>query len=141
MSASLNKVTLIGNLGKDPELRTTSDGKQVATFSVATSESWTDRRSGDRMGSTEWHRIVVWNEHLVKVAGDYLKKGSKVYLEGKLQTRKWKDGNGVERYATEIVLPNFGGIITILSGGKKDDAEGDDQQHYAGQDYDDEVPF
>lgn len=141
MSASLNKVTLIGNLGKDPEIRSTSNGKQVASFSIATTESWADRSSGQRKEHTEWHRIVVWNEHLVKVTGDYLKKGSKVYLEGRLQTRKWRDGNGVERYATEIVLQNFEGVITILSGGKKDDAEGDDQQHYAGHYDDNEVPF
>lgn len=122
MAGSLNKATLIGHVGKDPEIRSTNSGDRVANFSLATSESWTDKRSGERVEKTEWHRVQVWNEHLVKVVENYVRKGSKLYVEGQIQTRKWSDNAGVERYTTEIVLQRFGGAILLLSG--KDDAGG-----------------
>jgi single-strand DNA-binding protein len=117
--SSLNKVQLIGNLGKDPEVRHTQDGKGIVNLSIATSESWRDKNSGERKEKTEWHRVVIFNEGLAKVAEQYLKKGSTVYLEGQLQTRKWTDKDGVEKYSTEIVLQNFNGTLTML-GGKGD---------------------
>ena len=105
MAGSLNKVTLIGNLGRDPEMRSTQDGNRIATFTVATSDTWRDRVSGERKERTEWHRVVIFNERLAEIAEKYLRKGSKVYLEGALQTRKWTDQGGQERTTTEIVLP------------------------------------
>jgi single-strand DNA-binding protein len=116
MAGSVNKVILIGNLGRDPEIRSTQDGTQIANLSVATSESWRDRSSGERRERTEWHRVVIFNENLVKVASQYLKKGSKVYLEGQIQTRKWTDQSGQEKYTTEVVLPRFRGELTMLDG-------------------------
>src|SRR5271168_1494541 len=104
MSGSVNKVILVGNLGKDPEIRTTQDGRTIVNLSLATVESWKDKSSGDRREKTEWHRVVIFNEGLAKVAQTYLKKGSKLYLEGQLQTRKWTDQAGVDKYATEVVL-------------------------------------
>src|SRR6185312_16505208 len=115
MSGSLNKVSLIGNLGKDPEIRTTQDGREIANLTLATSESWKDKNTGERRERTEWHKVVVFNEGLVKVIKSYLAKGSKVYLEGQLQTRKWTDKDGVERYSTEIVLQNFNGTLVMLN--------------------------
>jgi single-strand DNA-binding protein len=112
----VNKVILIGNLGKDPEMRRTQDGKSVANLTIATSESWRDKNSGERKEKTEWHRVVIFSEQLCKVAEQYLKKGSKVYLEGALQTRKWTDQSGVEKYSTEVVLQGFGGTLTMLDG-------------------------
>lgn len=120
MSGSLNRVMLIGNLGRDPEIRTTQDGTKVANLSIATSESWRDKNSGERKEKSEWHRVVVFNERLVEVAEKYLRKGAKVYLEGQLQTRKWTDQGGTEKYTTEVVLQKFRGEITLL-GGKPDD--------------------
>jgi single-strand DNA-binding protein len=114
MSGSLNKVTLIGNLGKEPETRTTPDGGRIGSFSIATSEYWKDKTTGERRDKTEWHRIVVFNEKLIDVAERFLKKGSAVYIEGQLQTRKWTDKEGHERYTTEIVLGRFQGQITLL---------------------------
>lgn len=114
MAGSLNKVTLIGNLGKDPEIRTTQDGREIANLSLATSESWKDRATGERKEKTEWHRCTVFNENLVKIVKSYLHKGSKIYLEGQLQTRKYTDQAGVEKYSTEIVLQGFNGTITML---------------------------
>lgn len=114
MAGSVNKVILIGFLGKDPEIRRTQDGRPIANLSVATSESWKDKTSGERKEKTEWHRIVIFQEGLCKIAEQYLKKGSQVYLEGSLQTRKWTDKDGVEKYSTEVVL-NFGGVMTMLS--------------------------
>lgn len=111
---SVNKVILIGALGRDPEIRTTQDGRQIANMSVATSESWKDKGTGEKREKTEWHRVVIFNEGLAKVAGDYLRKGSKVYLEGQLQTRKWTDRDGVERYSTEVVLQAFNGKLVML---------------------------
>ncbi|MBV8522182.1 MAG: single-stranded DNA-binding protein, partial [Acetobacteraceae bacterium] len=109
MSGYLNRVTLIGNLGRDPEIRTTQAGNKIAGLSLATSETWTDKRSGDRVERTEWHRIVIFNEALADIAERYLRKGSKILVEGQLQTRDWTDNAGVKRYTTEIVLPRFGG--------------------------------
>ncbi|HLJ62757.1 MAG TPA: single-stranded DNA-binding protein [Stellaceae bacterium] len=114
MAGSVNKVILVGNLGKDPEIRTTQDGLKIASFSVATSESWRDRNSGERKERTEWHRVAVFNEKLVEIIEKYVKKGSKIYLEGALQTRKWTDNAGQERYTTEVVLARFRGELTML---------------------------
>ena len=119
MAGSLNQVQLIGHVGKDPEVRSTQSGDKIANFSMATSESWTDRASGERKERTEWHRIVVWNEHLVKVVEQWVKKGTLLFVQGKLNTRKWTDQAGVERYTTEISLDRFGGTLTML-GGKPD---------------------
>jgi single-strand DNA-binding protein len=116
MSGSVNKVILVGNLGADPEIRRTNDGRAIANLRVATSESWRDKNTGDRKERTEWHRVVVFNEGLCKVAEQYLKKGSKIYIEGQLQTRKWTDKDGGERYATEIVLQGFNSSLTMLDG-------------------------
>jgi single-strand DNA-binding protein len=116
MAGSVNKVILIGNLGTDPEIRHTQDGRPICNLSLATSESWRDKQSGERKERTEWHRVVIYNESLCKVAQQYLKKGSKVYLEGQLQTRKWQDNSGQDRYTTEVVLQNFSGQLTMLDG-------------------------
>ncbi|MCW5731722.1 MAG: single-stranded DNA-binding protein [Alphaproteobacteria bacterium] len=160
MAGSVNKVILIGNLGRDPEIRSTQDGTQLANLSVATSETWRDRQSGERRERTEWHRVVIFNENLVKVAQQYLRKGSKVYLEGTLQTRKWTDKDGQERYTTEVVLPRFRGELTMLDG-RGDGGSGGGGSSYdetaggmsgggsgravpaggKGQDFDDEIPF
>lgn len=111
---SVNKVILVGNLGKDPEIRATQNGKEMASFSIATSESWVDKFSGTRTEKTEWHNIVIFVEGLVKVVKEYARKGSKVYIEGSLRTRKWNDQNGNERYTTEVVLQNFSSVFTLL---------------------------
>jgi single-strand DNA-binding protein len=135
MAGSVNKVILIGNLGADPEIRRTQDGRPVANLRIATSDSWRDKATGERKEKTEWHRVVIFNENLCKIAEQYLKKGSKVYLEGQLQTRKWQDQSGQDRYSTEVVLQGFRGELTLLdraggagSGGGDfgaDDAGGD----------------
>ncbi len=116
MAGSVNKVILIGNLGRDPEIRSLGSGDKVASFSIATSETWRDRATGERREKTEWHRISIFNDNLVKVAENYLRKGSKVYIEGALQTRKFTDASGAERTATEIVLQKFRGELTMLDG-------------------------
>ena len=116
MAGSVNKVILVGNLGKDPEIRRTQDGRPIANLSVATSESWRDKATGERKEKTEWHRVVIFNEGLCKVAEQYLKKGAKVYIEGALQTRKWTDASGVEKYSTEVVLQGFNSTLTMLDG-------------------------
>src|SRR5256885_12817465 len=116
MAGSVNKVILVGNLGKDPEVRRMQDGRPVVNMSVATSESWRDKATGERKEKTEWHRVVIFNEGLCKVAEQYLKKGAKVYLEGQLQTRKWTDQSGVEKYSTEVVLQGFNSNLTMLEG-------------------------
>jgi single-strand DNA-binding protein len=116
MAGSVNKVILIGNLGKDPEIRRTQDGRPIANLNVATSESWRDKSTGERKEKTEWHRVVIFNEGLCKVAEQYLKKGAKVYIEGQLQTRKWTDQAGVEKYSTEVVLQGFNSTLTMLDG-------------------------
>ena len=132
MAGSVNKVILIGNLGADPEVRRMQDGRAIANLSVATSESWRDKATGERKEKTEWHRVVIFNEGLAKVAEQYLKKGAKVYVEGQLQTRKWTDQAGVEKYSTEVVLQGFNSTLTMLDGrggggggGFADDSGGD----------------
>ncbi len=155
MAGSLNKVTLIGNLGRDPEVRSTQDGMKIVNLSIATSESWKDRNSGERRERTEWHRVVIFNENLGKVAEQYLRKGSKVYLEGALQTRKWTDQNGQDKYTTEVVLQRYRGELTMLDGrgegGGGGGGYGGGQQQSGGydapapvggpNDLDDEIPF
>ena len=116
MAGSVNKVILVGNLGKDPEIRRTQDGRPIANLSVATSETWRDKATGERKEKTEWHRVVIFNEGLCKVAEQYLKKGAKVYVEGQLQTRKWTDQSGAEKYTTEVVLQGFNAVLTMLDG-------------------------
>ena len=116
MAGSVNKVILIGNLGRDPEVRSTQDGMKIVQLSVATSESWKDKASGERKDKTEWHRVVIFNERLAETAEKYLRKGAKVYVEGQLQTRKWSEKDGVEKYTTEVVLSRFRGELTMLDG-------------------------
>lgn len=142
--SSVNKVILIGNLGRDPEVKTLSDGTKVANLSVATSERWTDKQSGEKKEKTEWSRVVVWNERIADVAEKWLKKGSKVYVEGQLQTRKWTDKDGQERYTTEVVLQKFRGELVMLGDGKGGDdapAPASRQAPAAALDLDDEIPF
>ena len=153
MAGSVNKVILVGNLGRDPEVRHSQDGKAIVNMSVATSESWRDKNSGERRERTEWHRVVIFNEHLGEIAQKYLHKGSKAYLEGQLQTRKWQDQSGVDKYTTEVVIQNFKGELTMLdsrasSGGDYGDADAgtgagaaEPQPATAGADLDDEIPF
>lgn len=131
MSGSINKVILVGNLGRDPEVRTMQNGGTVVNLSIATSESWKDQ-SGERRERTEWHRVVIFNEHLCRVAQQYLKKGSKVYLEGALQTRSWTDQSGTEKFSTEVVLQKYRGELTMLDG--RDGGS-------TGSEPDDEIPF
>ena len=160
MAGSVNKVILVGNLGKDPEVRTMGDGKPVVNLSIATSDSWKDKNTGERREKTEWHRVVIFNENLARIAQDYLKKGSKVYVEGALQTRKWTDQAGVDKYSTEVVLQNFNGTLTMLDsrnegGGFGGGASGGNDYGQAGSsassapaaspapqdDLDDDIPF
>jgi single-strand DNA-binding protein len=152
MAGSVNKVILVGNLGRDPEIRSTQDGTKIANLSVATSESWKDKNSGERREKTEWHRVVIFNERLADVAEKYLKKGSKVYVEGALQTRKWTDQSGQERYSTEVVLQRFRGELTMLDGrggggaGGAEGGEGFSEPAPSGRagggaDLDDDIPF
>ena len=159
MAGSVNKVILVGNLGNDPEIRSFQDGKKVCNLSIATSESWKDKSSGERREKTEWHRVVIFNEGLCRIAEQYLKKGSKVYLEGQLQTRKWTDQSGQDKYTTEIVLQGFNGSLTMLDnrGENSGGGGGYDQggSSYGGgsqdkapaptetfdKDLDDEIPF
>ena len=122
MAGSVNKVTLLGNLGKDPEVRNTQDGAKIVQLAIATSERWKDRNTGEPRERTEWHRVVIFNENLGRVAEQYLRKGSSVYLEGQLQTRKWTDQQGVEKYTTEVVLQRYRGELTLLGG--RGDASG-----------------
>mgnify|MGYP001143261087 CR=1 FL=1 len=158
MAGSVNKVILIGNLGRDPEIRSFQNGGRVANLSIATSETWRDKASGERKEKTEWHRVVVYNDKLVDVIERYLKKGAKVYIEGQLETRKWSDQSGQERYTTEVVLRPYRGELTMLDGrgggaGAPDDFGGMDepvpQPSYAGAGagrsgsgpLDDDIPF
>ena len=124
MAGSVNKVILVGNLGADPEIRSLNSGDRVANLRIATSETWRDRSSGERKEKTEWHRVVVFNENIVKVCEQYLRKGAKVYIEGAIQTRKWADQSGVEKYSTEIVLQKFRGELTMLDGRGDNEAPG-----------------
>jgi len=132
MAGSVNKVILVGNLGADPEIRRTQDGKAIANMSVATSETWRDRNSGERREKTEWHRVVCFNDGLNKVIEQYVKKGTTVYLEGNLQTRKWQDQNGQDKYTTEIVLQPYTGVLTML-GGRGDGGGGQGGGYGGGQ--------
>lgn len=157
MAGSVNKVILVGNLGADPEIRRTQDGRPIANLSVATSESWRDRNTGEKREKTEWHRVVVFNEGLCKVIEQYVKKGSKVYLEGQLQTRKWQDNEGKDRYSTEVVLQGFNSTLTMLDGRGDSGGGGYDSSRSGGSDFgssgpssggapsggdiDDEIPF
>ena len=130
MAGSVNKVILIGNLGKDPETRSMQDGNKVVNLSIATSENWKDKASGERKEKTEWHRVVIFNEGLCKVAEQYLKKGAKVYIEGALQTRKWQDQSGADKYSTEVVLQGFNSNLTMLDG--RGDGEGGSPTGFSG---------
>ena len=153
MAGSINKVILVGNLGADPQVRYTQDNRPIVNLSVATSDSWRDKNSGERKEKTEWHRVVIFSEGLAKVAQQYLKKGSKVYLEGQLQTRKWTDQQGQEKYTTEIVLQNFNSSLVLLDrpgGGAGDFGGGRDDYEPAGAggrgggmapDLNDDIPF
>jgi single-strand DNA-binding protein len=116
MAGSVNKVILVGNVGKDPEIRRTQDGRPIANLRIATSESWRDKNSGEKKEKTEWHSVVIFNENLCKVVEQYVKKGAKLYIEGQLQTRKWQDQSGADRYSTEVVLQGFNGSLTMLDG-------------------------
>jgi single-strand DNA-binding protein len=118
MAGSVNKVILVGNLGKDPEIRRTQDGRPIANLRVATSESWRDKTTGEKREKTEWHAVVIFNENLCKIAEQYLRKGSKVYIEGALQTRKWQGQDGQDKYSTEVVLQGFNGTLTMLDGAR-----------------------
>lgn len=158
-AGSVNKVILVGNLGRDPEVRSTQDGREIANFTLATSESWRDKNSGERRERTEWHRVVVFNDGLVNIVKNYLKKGAKVYLEGSLQTRKWVDNAGAEKYTTEVVLQGFNANLTMLdtrrseggeygggdSGGYSQQREssggGQQNQSHAADQLDDDIPF
>jgi single-strand DNA-binding protein len=156
MAGSVNKVILVGNLGRDPEIRTQQNGNKIVNLNIATSESWKDKSTGERKDKTEWHRVVIFNPHLADIAERFLKKGSTVYLEGSLQTRKWTDQQGVEKYSTEVVLTQFKGELQLM-GGKADNG-GEDRggrapgegrsggatdSHKGGgyNDLDDEIPF
>jgi len=156
MAGSVNKVILVGNLGRDPEVRQTQDGKPIVNMSLATSESWRDRSTGERRERTEWHRVVIFNEHLADVAQKFLRKGSKVYIEGQLQTRKWTDKDGHDRYSTEVVLQPFRSELTMLDGRGEGGGGGGDYGGgggggggsggpppgpSGGGDLDDEIPF
>ncbi len=152
MAGSVNKVILIGNLGRDPEVRTMQSGDRVVSFSMATTESWRDKNSGERKDRTEWHNVVVWNDALGKIIENYCKKGSKIYIEGALQTREYTDKDGVKRKATEVVLQKFRGEVTLLDNKRDDDgggsrSSGSSGGRYGGgggslsNDIDDEIPF
>ena len=147
MAGSVNKVILVGNLGKDPEVRRMTSGDPVVNLSIATSESWRDKASGERKEKTEWHRVVIFNKNLAEVAEKYLRKGAKVYVEGQLQTRKWTDKDGAEKYSTEVVLQNFRGELTMLDsrngGGEGGGGRGAGEAPASFQrdEMDDEIPF
>lgn len=154
MAGSVNKVILIGNLGADPEVRAFQNGGKVCNLRIATSETWKDKNTGERREKTEWHSIAIFQEGLVRIAEEYLKKGSKVYIEGKLQTRKWQDQSGADRYSTEVVLQGFDGTLTMLDTRKGDDSgqgggyggggsgsNGDGPSGGGQSDMDDEIPF
>lgn len=162
MSGSVNKVILVGNLGRDPEVRRLPSGEPVVNLRIATSETWRDKQSGERRERTEWHNVVIFNEQLARVAEQYLRKGSKVYVEGQLQTRKWQDQSGQDKYTTEVVLQRFRGELTMLDtrggesgqtdygstggsdfgrGGPMERGSGGGRQQFPGNDMDDDIPF
>ena len=149
---SINKVILVGNVGQDPEIRSTQDGREIASFSVATSDSWKDKNSGEKKEKTEWHRVVIFSPGLVGVVKNYVKKGAKLYLEGSLQTRKWTDAQGLEKYTTEIVLQNFNSTLQILDGRDRQGGSSDSysapsssssrsNSNVSVEENDDEIPF
>jgi single-strand DNA-binding protein len=149
---SINKVILVGNVGQDPEIRSTQDGREIANFSLATSESWKDKNTGEKRDKTEWHRVVIFSQGLVGITKNYIKKGSKLYLEGQLQTRKWTDNQGIEKYTTEIVLQNYNSSLQLLdSRGGSNDNQFDStpaakqsfssNNNFAVEENDDEIPF
>lgn len=141
MAGSVNKVIIVGNVGKDPEIRTMQSGGKVANISIATSESWKDKATGEKKEKTEWHRVVVFGQ-LADIVDRYVSKGSKLYVCGSLQTRKWTDKDGVEKYSTEIVLQGFNAELTLLDGGKRDDKPvADNARATKGDDFDDSIPF
>lgn len=139
MAGSVNKVILVGNLGADPEIKRTQDGRPIANLSIATSDSWRDKNSGERKEKTEWHRVVIFSEPLCKIAEQYLKKGAKVYVEGAITTRKWTDKEGKDRYSTEIVLQGFNSVLTMLDG--KSGGNEAPTRAAANDDMNDEIPF
>lgn len=143
MAGSVNKVILVGNLGADPDVRRLNSGEPVVNLRIATSESWRDKQSGERKDKTEWHSVVIFNEHIAKVAEQYLRKGSKVYLEGQLQTRKWTDQGGNDKYTTEIVLQKFRGELHLLDSRSGVDSGGqqNSQSHTTQLDESDSIPF
>jgi single-strand DNA-binding protein len=161
MAGSINKVILVGNLGKDPEIRATQDGREIASFSIATSDNWKDKNTGERKEKTEWHRIVVFQPGLVDIVKRYIKKGSKLYVEGALQTRKWVDNNGQDRYSTEVVIQGFNGNLTMLDTNNsgnfqapsnnsefapdttstKNNNNTGSSNNFASDDFDDDIPF
>jgi len=161
MAGSVNKVILVGNLGRDPEIKQMPSGGSIANLSIATSETWRDKASGERKEKTEWHRVVVFNDGLVRVIEQYLKKGAKVYIEGQLETRKWTDKDGNDKYSTEVVLRNFNSVLTMLDGrsegggdrmsddrgggmarsGGRSKPSGPEESFNRGGDFDDEIPF
>lgn len=153
MAGSINKVTLIGRLGNDPDVRSTQDGRSIVNLSVATSETWKDKNSGEKREKTEWHRVVIFNEGLGKIAQQYLNKGSKVYLEGQLQTRKWEDKSGQEKYTTEVVIQNYSGNLTLLDSRNDNSSQNsqipDNKNNFndtsskieENNEFDDEIPF
>ncbi|MGX5637542.1 single-stranded DNA-binding protein [Brevundimonas diminuta ATCC 11568] len=138
MAGSVNKVILVGNLGRDPEIRSLNNGDRVANLRIATSETWRDKATGERKEKTEWHSVVIFNDNIVKLAENYLKKGSTVYVEGSLQTRKWTDQQGVEKYSTEIVIQRFNGQLTMLGGRGDSQGGGGDRGGYGGGGRDDD---
>lgn len=153
MAGSLNKASILGNVGKDPEIRNTQAGAKIANLTVATSETWKDKASGEKKEKTEWHKIVVFNPHLVGIIETHIRKGSKIYVEGSIQTRKWTDQQGMDRYSTEIVMGQYGGTLLILDKGgeqqsaptqqaaPRQEARQPAQQPYGGGPLDDEIPF
>ena len=156
MAGSVNKVILVGNLGKDPEIRSTQSGKEIANLAIATSEQWKDKQTGERREKTEWHRVAIFNEGLVGIAKNYLKKGSKIYIEGQLQTRKWQDNQGQDRYTTEIILQGYQCALYMLDGRNNGDQESSSYRppnqtelaqtsepamNFATEELDDEIPF
>ena len=157
MAGSVNRVIILGNLGRDPEVRSFQNGNKVCNLRIATSETWKDKATGERKEKTEWHSVAIFNEGLVRIAEQYLKKGSKVYIEGQLQTRKWQDQSGVDKYSTEVVLQGFGGTLTMLDGKDGGNSGGSSGGYDSGnsgggygggasdpapsRDLDDEIPF
>ena len=144
---TINKVILVGNIGNDPEIRSTSDDREIANFSLATSESWKDKNTGEKKSKAEWHKVVIFSQGLVGIAKNYLKKGTKIYIEGQLQTRKWTDNSGIEKYTTEIVLQNFNSTLSILDSKQSESNTSHDEgfakveEAFSDDVIDDDIPF